>query len=63
MTEVGIRPTDPETGTPAGSTTRPGAEPPHGRRRAARRAAAVLLGAWRRRPVPEGRPVQESDYR
>ncbi|WP_371496867.1 hypothetical protein OG871_12745 [Kitasatospora sp. NBC_00374] len=59
MTEAAIRPTD----TPTGPAAQPGGEQPHGRRQAARRAAAVLFGAWRRRPVPEGRPIQESDYR
>ncbi|MER8182823.1 hypothetical protein [Kitasatospora sp. NPDC094015] len=60
MTEVRI---------PAPATEQPPATPPatapveDGRWRAARRAAAVLLGARRRRPVPVGRPIQESDHR
>ncbi|MEU9133262.1 hypothetical protein AB0D08_35090 [Kitasatospora sp. NPDC048540] len=60
MTDVRI-PAAPTGSAPA---LRPGAAARDGGRwRAARRAAAILLGARRLRTVPVGRPVRESDYR
>ncbi|MEV4616088.1 hypothetical protein AB0K43_26365 [Kitasatospora sp. NPDC049258] len=54
----------PQPGSPPGSPPAPVAAPGEGGRwQAARRAAAILLGARSRRPVPIGRPIQESDYR